>query len=373
MRLPRSCYHIGMRRLLPRSTEELILWYERYVSPISLLVGFAIDVTASQALELKTYGIVLLGYLILASAAIFILHAMEDGRLRSFIPVAQFLPVVAQFAFGGLFSGFVILYSKSASFALSWIFVVLLAALLLGNERFRKVYVTLPVQVGILFVGLYSFSIFYLPIVFSSVGNRFFYASGLVAFFGVALFMLLVAAVMPRAWRESRLAAFKGVVGLYALITLLYVVNAIPPLPLALKDAGVFHSIVRSGSSYLVTYEPREWYEMYLRYETGFHRQKGDPVYVYTAVFAPTGISTGLVHEWQWHDPVRGEWVTHDEVPFPISGGRAGGYRGYTLQRTLPDGEWRVNVRTDYGRIVGRVSFTLTTVETAPILEAGER
>ena len=362
-----------MRRLLPRSTEELILWYERFISPISLLVGFAIDVTASQALELRTYGLVLLGYLLIASTAIFVLHAVERGRLRALLPVAQFLPVIAQFGFGGLFSGFVILYSKSASFATSWVFVVLLAALLLGNERFRKLYATLPVQVGILFVGLYSFSIFYLPIVFSSVGNQFFYLGGLVAFAGTALFMAAVAVFMPESWRESRTAAFKGVVGLYALITLLYVVNAIPPLPLALKDAGVFHSVVRDGAIYRVAYEPREWYEVYLRYETEFRRKAGDPVYVYTAVFAPTGITTGLVHVWQWYDPIKGEWVTHDKVPFPISGGRDGGYRGYTLQRTLPDCDWRVDVKTDYGRIVGRVRFSLTTTDETIFLENGER
>jgi hypothetical protein len=362
-----------MRRFLPRSTEELILWYERYVSPISLLVGFALDVSASQVLELRTYGLVLIGYLLIATVSLLSLHLVERGRAALMRPVAQFLPVFAQFAFGGLFSGFVILYSKSASFATSWVFVVLLATLLLGNERFRRLYGTLPVQVGILFVALYSFCIFYLPILFSSVGDLFFYLSGAFAFAGTGLFLLGIAYTLPELWKESRVSSVRGIVSLYVLINALYLVNAIPPLPLALKDAGVFHSVVRSGTTYTVTYEPREWYEVYLRYETEFRRLRGEPVYVYTAVFAPSGISTGLVHEWEWYDPVHGEWVLHDEVPFPISGGRAGGYRGYTLQRTLPDGDWRVNVKTDFGRTIGRVNFNVVTVTEAPVLEEGIR
>ncbi len=362
-----------MRRFIPRSTEELILWYERFISPISLLVGFAIDVTASQVLELRTYGLLLLGYLGIAALAIFVLHLVERGKMSWLRSVAQFLPVIAQFGFGGLFSGFVILYSKSASFATSWVFVVILAALLLGNERFRRFYVTLPVQVVMLFVGLYSFAIFYLPIVFSSVGDQFFVLGGAVAFAGAAAFLFGIATLLPDLWKESRLASVRGIVGVYAFITFLYVINAIPPLPLALKDAGVFHTITREGQDYAVSYEPREWYEVYLRYATDFHRSAGEPIYVYTAVFAPTGISTGLVHEWEWFDPLRDTWTTYDSVAFPISGGRIGGYRGYSVLRSIPDGEWRVNVKTDFGRVVGRVRFSVSTVGEPAVLETSTR
>ena len=86
-----------------------------------------------------------------------------------------------QFAFGGLFSGFLSLYSRSASFALSWIFVLVLAFLLLGNERFRKLYVRLSFQIPLYFTVLLSFFAFFLPVVFRSIGPWMFVASGLSA------------------------------------------------------------------------------------------------------------------------------------------------------------------------------------------------
>ena len=40
-----------------------------------------------------------------------------------------------------------------------------------------------------------------------------------------------------------------------------------------------------------------------------------------------------------------------------IAGGREGGYRGYTIKQRVMPGDWRVDVETPEGRIIGRVSF----------------
>ena len=40
-----------------------------------------------------------------------------------------------------------------------------------------------------------------------------------------------------------------------------------------------------------------------------------------------------------------------------ISGGREGGYRGYTIKQRVMPGDWRVDAETAEGRIIGRVSF----------------
>ncbi len=364
-----------VRRYLPQSAEELIRWYERYISPLSLLVGFAIDIVASQVLDLETYSYVLLSYLVLAASGIIAIHMIETGRLRHrfFVSIAKFIPVAVQFSFGGLFSGFVILYSKSAAFAASWMFVVILAALLLGNERFRRIYSTFPVQVGILFFALFSFTIFYVPVALSTVGAWLFLASGVVSIAIISVYLFICAILLPQRMRETRVTTVRIIAGSFALIHALYFLDAIPPLPLALKDAGVFHSITRSGTDYAVTFETREWYEVYLRYETKFHRSSGESIYVYSAVFAPTGISTGLAHEWEYYDEVVGKWVTYDTVSFPISGGRADGYRGYTVLGSVRDGYWRVNVLTDYGKPIGRVNFEVITVEEPVVLESGVR
>lgn len=364
-----------IRRYLPKNIEELIQWYEHYVSPFSLLVGFIIDNIAIRQLDLWLSSFILLGYLLLAAFGILLIHLIETGRLRDryFVSAAPFIPVIVQFALGGLFSGFIILYSRSAAFTVSWIFVVLLAFLLLANERFRKMYTTFPVQVGILFFALFSFMIFYMPIILHMIGPWVFIASGMVSLGLIALFLYVASFLVPNRVHETRTQAARAVALVFILINGLYILDAIPPLPLALRDMGVFHSIQRTGSEYTVTYEPSKWYEWYSPHSRVFHKAQGEIVYVYTAIFAPNGISTKILHEWQYYDEMKNDWVTKSVSEFPINGGREGGYRGYSFKRDAIAGAWRVNVVTQYGQLIGRVSFEVEDVPQKAEVETGKR
>lgn len=364
-----------IRKYVPHSTEELIHWYERYVSPFSLLIGFTVDVIAVQALDLFQYSFVLLFHLVLSAVAIILLHYVSARKFEQWfiLKIAPFIPVVIQFSFGGLFSGFVLLYSRSAGFALNWIFIVLLAVLLLGNERFRKVYVTFPVQITIWYVALFSFSIVYAPVLSKILGTMTFLAGGALTLIVTGAYAFFAQRVIPEFLDEDRKKVARNIFAAFVVINVLYFMNAIPPLPLALRDAGVFHSVTRKGGAYEVTYEPLSWDKFYWRYNKIFHYTKGEVVYVYTAVFAPSGISTTLIHEWQQYDERSDQWVTHENIGFAISGGREGGYRGYTLKQDIAPGEWRVNVKTTQGLIIGRVSFYLEQVEDRVALENGIR
>lgn len=364
-----------IRKYLPRSTEELIRWYERYVSPFSLLVGFLVDVIAVKALDLWQYSFVLFFHLTLSLVGIFALHYLASRKLEHslILRVAPFIPVFIQFSFGGLFSGFVLLYSRSAGLALNWIFIVLLAVLLLGNERFRRLYTTFPVQITIWYVALFSFLIIYAPVISKILGPQTFIVGGIMSLVVVGLVFLIARGMMPEVAKESRALLARNIFGAFFVINILYFSNAIPPLPLALKDVGVFHSVSRSGGNYAVSYEPIPWQKFYWRYNKVFHYAPGESAYVYTAVFAPTGISTTLIHEWQRYDDGLNEWITEETIGFAISGGRDGGYRGYSIKRITNPGDWRVNVKTTYGQLIGRVSFDAWPVSEPVPLEKGER
>jgi hypothetical protein len=160
----------------------------------------------------------------------------------------------------------------------------------------------------------------------------------------------------------------RSIAGIYIIFNLLYFSNAIPPLPLSLRDAGVYHSLERSASGYTLTYEPVPWYEAYLNYNTVFHHVPGTPVYVWSAIFAPSGLSTTILHEWQYYDTTTRVWVTTNTFSYPITGGRDGGYRGYTVKNDVTPGEWRVNVVTQYGQVIGQVAFTVVDSATVPEL-----
>lgn len=364
-----------MVRYLPKNTEELIRWYERYVSPLSLLAGFILDNFVFRNVDLWVSSLALAAYLGVAAAGIVIINLIETGRWkhRFILPFAPFIAVAVQFAFGGLFSGFLILYSQSAALAVSWIFVVALAALMIGNERFRKRYLQFSFQISVFFIALFSFFILFLPVVFNRVNEWMFFASALASAAALALFLWVLAGFFPELVRKEKKKVAWNTACILLIFIVLYLVNAIPPLPLALKEGAVYHSVVKTPTGYLIEQEHLPWYQRYLRYNTVFRKNAGDAAYVYTAIFAPAQLSTNIVHVWQYYDEGEGSWVTKDTIQFPIIGGRDGGYRGYTLRKNPEDGAWRVNVETSYGQLIGRVSFSVVTVAGEVSLEERER
>ncbi len=359
-----------IRRYLPKSTEELIHWYERYISPFALIFGFLLDnfVFLDRIDSLQSY-LLISSYLIIAAVGIVLIHMIERGRFRGQVAmaVAPFVPVTIQFAFGALFSGFLAVYWRSASIAVSWIFVVGIAILLIGNERFRSQYMKLPFQMAMFFIVQFSFFIFLLPILFHRIGSLMFVLSGAASLAVIACFLYVVRTLAPDTWKEDRTRVARAIAAIYVIFNVLYFTNAIPPLPLALKDAGVYHSVVREGSEYVLQAEPVPWYKRYLLYNTVFHRASGKPVYVFSAIYAPKGLSTGVLHQWQ-RENENGEWVTESSIPFTISGGREEGYRAYSSKNSLAEGHWRVNVLTKSGQVIGRVSFTVMSASSTPEL-----
>jgi hypothetical protein len=359
-----------IRRYLPKSTEELIRWYERYISPLSLIAGFLADnLVLLRRVDLLQSNLLLIFYLTLSMTGIIAINMIEAGRWkhRWVIAVAPFIPIVVQFAFGGLFSGFLSLYSRSASFALSWIFVLVLAFLLLGNERFRKLYIRLSFQLPLYFTVLFSFFAFFLPVIFKSIGPWMFVTSGLSAVAVITGFYFLIQYLVPEVALPQRARITRAVAIIYVVFNILYFSNAIPPLPLALKEAGVYHKVTRIGTEYQLAAEPQTWYQPFLLSNPVFHYTKGESAWVFSAVFAPTGLSTTLIHEWQRYDTGTKQWITTDTLRFAINGGRDGGYRGYSIKSGITDGKWRVNVKTQYGQIIGRIAFTAMQV---PMAEA---
>ncbi len=348
---------------LPRSTEELIRWYERYISPLSLIVGFTLDNIILRRVDQLRSNALLFFYFVVASLCILAFHMIKSGRLRGkvFLAIVPYIPVAIQFAFGGLFSGYLVLYLHSAAYATSWVFVAILAGLLVGNERFRRLYENFAFQGSMLFLALMSFWIFFLPVLTGKIGTIEFLISEAIAVGITFVFIRAFALLAPDVFRVSKWRLRQSIASIFLIFNVLYFTNAIPPLPLALKEAGVYHSVKKIGDVYQVKAEPLLWYQKYLNYNTTYHLAPGERVYVFTAIFAPTNLSTTIIHNWEHYDETTGKWVVINSVAFVISGGRGEGYRGYTiLDNTLP-GKWRVNVQTG-NKLIGRVAFTIEKV-----------
>src|SRR5262245_40011482 len=108
--------------------EEPLLWG-------FFVLGFVWDNIFLTRPDLLRDHVLLSFYLIVCGASIIILNLFEANRLKSerMRWIAEWLPFVLQFAFGGLFNVFVILYTRSGSLIGSWPFLLILVGLLFGN------------------------------------------------------------------------------------------------------------------------------------------------------------------------------------------------------------------------------------------------
>ena len=135
----------------------------------------------------------------------------------------------------------------------------------------------------------------------------------------------------------------------------LYFFNVLPPIPLALRDAGVYHSLQRIQGSYYLDTEPESVIEKIVPGQI-IHVQGSKSIYVFSSIFAPADLNTTIVHDWEFFDATKREWISKSKPSYKISGGREGGYRGFSSAVIVP-GKWRVSVQTLRGQTLGRVKF----------------
>jgi len=347
--------------------EKLYEKYEHRFGPIAMLVGVTLDFIAFRRIDLFFENMVLLGYLSIGAAGITIINLYEGGKISGKVldRIRLWLPLLIQFSFGGLFSAFVVFYIKSASFVTSWPFFVVLIILLIGNEFFRKRYIRLVFHMSIYFLALFSFMMFYLPIVFKSIGMGIFILSGIVSLVIISLFIYVLHKIIPKRIQKARNGLVGSIAIIYVIVNFFYIANIIPPIPLALKEGGVFHGIIRSGDHYKVLAEYEKFYERLMPVKS-IHMVSGEPVYVFSAVFAPTDLREKIQHHWQYKDKENNKWVTVDKISYSILGGRDGGYRGYSFKSQVFPGDWRVDVETSEGKVIGRVRFNIDSVKVTP-------
>jgi len=337
---------------------------ERYLTPIAFLTGFLWDSFTLQRIDLWLENIIFIVYLFAAAGIILLLNS------RFPLKHARYLPIALQFIFGALFSGFFIFYSRSASFFTSWPFLFILIGILVGNEFFRKHYHQLTFQLSIFFIAIFSYSIFSVPVFLGEMGPLVFILSGIVSLFLIGLVIFILSRVVPQKIGQRQRVIAASILGLFLAFNFLYFTNIIPPIPLSLKDAGVYYSIKRiSPSEYAVYQEKSSWPDFLRVFDKTISWSPGTPIYVYSAVFAPTKISTEIFHHWSYFDEKRDNWTESSRAGFLITGGRDGGYRGYTFKSYIWPGKWRVEIVNDRGQVLGRVGFKLVETEVKPQLE----
>ena len=314
--------------------------------------------------------LLLLGVLIVLTGRLGIEPPPDREHLALLSPFARWVlharpyyPMAVQFLLGGLFSAYAIFYSRSATLTGSAIFFALLILLLIGNEFLRDRLSSLRLLISLYALVCFAFFTFFLPVMTGLMNAVVFLA-------GAGLTAVVTFRVVHLIYRNNPDRSKREAVGVtapaFALIGLLvgfYFLNWIPPVPLSMKFGGIYREVQRQGDHFLLTYD-RKWYEVWKRSENPFPAD--EPIYCFTAVFAPVALDATVYHHWYFRPNSSKPFAHADRIPIKISGGREGGYRAYTFKQRLDPGDWRVDVETEDGRIVGRVSVRVEERGEAP-------
>jgi len=342
--------------------------YERHLSALAMIAGFVIDNIFFERLDIWQTQLWLASYALACFVAIPWLHfieaRVERGRPRPRWRVL--LPITTQFALGGFWSAFVIFYGRSAVLSASWPFLLFLFVILIANEYFHHYHDRLVFTSVLFFFALYSYAIFEVPIYTGTLGTLTFLGSGVVAIGVFALFTILLRILGRERFLTDVRRIRIGALCVAVILNAFYFTNILPPLPLSAKAAGVYHAVWHISNVYLGASEAEPWQVRYLGFTPAMHIVQGESLSAYSSVFAPTILTTTIVHRWQWYDLAEKQWTTKAVITYSIAGGRDGGYRGYSTARIREAGEWRVDVETVDGRLIARLPFTIEIVAAEP-------
>lgn len=329
---------------------------------IAFVLGFVLDNLTLTRVDQLIDNLILLAYVVLAMLSILLLYSGVAERYseRTNIFLKEKSPLLMQYAFGGLLSGMLIFYGRSGSLAGSWPFLLLLIGGIYGNETITRRGQRLVYNLVIFFVGLFAYATLIIPVLLGMMGPMVFVGSGLVALLIMYIFFGLVARIIPKFILLQKRTVVFIIGGIYLTFNALYFANVIPPIPLSLTHAGIYHSVVRyEDGRYELTYEQPVWWQWYRSSDKNFHYSAGENVFCYASVFAPTRLNVSIYHRWEYYDESVRTWKEYGRYSYKIVGGRGDGYRGYTQITGYHEGKWRCTVETERGQIIGRETFTL--------------
>lgn len=344
--------------------------FERPISSLSLVLGFVFDIVTLKRVDTLWENIWILGHLVIIGFFIILIHLQKNEVGGEKNPKkAHFWYVnILQFFFGGIFSTYLVFYFRSADIFVTWPFILLLVVAFIANESLKRHYIRLSFQISLFFLSIYSFAIFLVPVVIHKIGAWVFIFSGLISLVFIILFLKILFYFIKDKFSESKKLIISLILGIFILFNFLYFTNLIPPMPLSLKDAGVYHSIEKNSSgNYEVTYEDSIW-RNYFKLYPDFRAKRNTSIYAYSAIFSPKNLNITILHEWQYYNILQDKWITESTISLPVVGGRDGGFRTYSMRFNLTAGKWRVNIKTEDGQNIGHLRFNILAVDVEPIL-----
>jgi len=265
-----------------------------------------------------------------------------------------------------------VFYFRASSGILAFLFLIGLSVIIVANElpRFRAQGPI--VRVMLLSFSMTSYLAYLLPVLWGRLHSWQYVLSVALGCAGTyGLWRFFVRFTKDPNWTIKR-AVVPGLV-MQAVLLSMFLLGAIPPVPLSLKHIGIYASVnpvkdEQGHKHYELTYQPAPAWEFWGKQNDTFIGAVGSKPFAFVRIFAPTRFHDQVRFAWDYHDPDRG-W-TQRGTPFAtgLSGGGEEGFRTYGNSTMSKPGTYRVRVLTMDDREIGRKTFTFIEGE-APVTE----
>jgi len=272
------------------------------------------------------------------------------------------------FLLGSLLSSYTLFYFVSASFATSFVFLAFIFVILVINELPSIQQKGLGLKFTLYSLCFYSYLFVIVPLTLGFVGMLTFIISLLL---GVGFFVLLFFNYkkIPLQDFDIKKNVLYPPLAVAAVLTALYIVKLLPPIPLSVQHMGIYHQVERRKSEtppgvteFVLKYDRPAW----RFWESGaqtFVAEPQDKINCFVRVFAPANFKDQVVYHFLKKSETRG-WETQDKIVTDISGGRDAGFRSFVTKSNFEAGKWRVQLETTDRREIGRIGFTVEKTPT---------
>lgn len=347
---------------------------EKFFPAIAFLGGFCWD---SMTIGHKVYGtdlIILSFYYFLALASIYFLstkkslsaeETLDETSLDKSTSKFRFLDILrekeipsiwidrltwaVQFCFGNLYSALVICYFKSSGSIASFVIVLALAFLLVGNEFLKEKYENFGVSLAFLcLLGTMLFN-FLIPHLAHAMGTFWFFFSTLLSL-GICYLLWMFSS------RNKR--NLVAPISISLVLAIAYLANWIAPVPLILKQQIVCKNF--DLESYSCDADKLDILQRNGFKTATIHKEDGDEIYFMSSVYAPAELKAPIEFRWYYKDPTSKKFILTDKITsqrMVIRGGRDLGYRSFSKKKNTTAGTYRVETAYKDGAVIGAETF----------------
>jgi hypothetical protein len=334
---------------------------KRYSNVVFFVGGFFFDAFTLIRID-STIDLVIHSFYLLGITLIIMFQAyLEAGRWQPKGWMARlwsFESEIIHFFYGSLLSAYVVLYFKSTSLSRSIIFLVFVFILMLANEMPQIRRLRSLLRLGLYAFCLISYLNYLFPILIGRMGDWVFSLAWVLSV-GLMYKLVRKLANLHLEPKKARVRLGWSPVLVLILVAVFYFIKLIPPVPLSMQYAGIFRNVEPQANHYRLTYLKPPWMRFWQESEHIFFAREGDRVYFFARIFGPSRFEHQVFLRWELKDPRRNRWIRSDRIPLPVKGGREQGYRGYAYKENYQPGEWRVEVETEDGRVLGGVVFRI--------------